>query len=239
MTWLLDSGDRLFLGAAGVVLVAIAVMLWWTRPRSRRRMRSVRTDPPEEQKAASPALREVTIVVEYQGALWRVATIGWSQVDASLYVRAFGPLGQFRYGQSSIPSGQHQETITTDDQGSSTAVPHLSLHESGQVHVRKRSRTVAGPMFIPSLAELRGQHVATIQCIRFDRLAPFDGSPRADGDRRDIVIPAEPGVESGRLPIYVNGESKVFAPSRVPPVRFTLRRPTLNQPLHIGLGVVP
>jgi hypothetical protein len=189
--------------------------------------------------AASPALREVTIVVEFERAVWKVATIGWSQVDASLYVRAFGPLGQFRYGQSSIPSGQHQETIRTDDQGSSTAVPHLSLHESGQVHVRKRRRTVAGPMFIPPLAELRGQHVATIQCVRFDRLARFEGSPRADGDRRDVVIPAEPGVESGRLPIYVNGESEAFAPSRVPPVRFMLRRATLERPLHVGLGVVP
>jgi hypothetical protein len=191
--------------------------------------------PPQSSEAT--LLREVALATRYDDALWKVATIGWSKVDASLYLRAFGPEGRFFFGQHSIPAGQREVTAPFDTQRSSTAVPHLSLHESGQVHIKKGNQMVAGPMFIPHLSDLRGQHVATIQIVRFDRLAPSDETPRTSGDRRDIVIPAEPGVESGRHPVYVNGQAESFASGRFPAIRFTLRRETLAQPLYVGFGV--
>jgi hypothetical protein len=91
-------------------------------------------------------------------------------------------------------------------------------------------------MFIPHLSELRGQHVATSNACASIASRPST-SPRESGDARDVVIPAERGVESRRFPVYVNGEGESFASAKSPGVRLTLRRPKLAQPLYVGLCV--
>lgn len=80
--------------------------------------------------------------------------------------------------------------------------------------------------------------MATIQCVRFDRLAPFNEVPRTSGDEQDVVLEAERGVPSGRVPIYINGESDTFDLPRPPKIRLTLRRANLSSPLHVAFGVV-
>ena len=180
---------------------------------------------------------EATLVVDFEDSLRRVGTIGWSQTDASLYIRGFGPKGEFNFGQSSIPAGQQSDTISIANQLPSTSVPHLSLHDSGQVHVKKRRQIVAGPMIIPRLADLRGEHAATITCVRFDALALLDREVRTEGERRDVVIRAERGLPSGRFVLYINGEANRFAVPRQPYVTLTLERPTLVRPLYVGIVI--
>jgi hypothetical protein len=81
------------------------------------------------------------------------------------------------------------------------------------------------------LSSLRGQHIATATCVRFAGLASLGKRPKASGPRPDIVIPAEEGVESGRLVFYVNA----VGPSFVDPCGVTARlvRPTLERPLFV------
>jgi hypothetical protein len=122
-------------------------------------------------------LREVRILIDHRGSLGRLCKLVVSNADGSLYVLPYGPVGEFRFGRSAIPGGQTSATVSWGDQEPSSSAPHLSVHERGQVHVKVQRETVVGPMAIPPLAGLRGDHVASVYANHFGRLAPFEGTP--------------------------------------------------------------
>lgn len=107
---------------------------------------------------------------------------------------------------------QYKDTFKYSLEEPDEYVPKLSIHYSGQVHIRacKKDEILAGPLFCPPLNELNGEHIATICVDRFDGLLEFKKSPRQAGPEIDHVIPVGDGVKSGRLAIYINGNSPIF-----------------------------
>jgi hypothetical protein len=144
-------------------------------------------------------LREVRILIDHRGSLGRLCKLVVSNADGSLYVLPYGPVGEFRFGRSAIPGGQTSATVSWGDQEPSSSAPHLSVHERGQVHVKVQRETVVGPMAIPPLAGLRGDHVASVYANHSGRLAPFEGTPRTSGPEQDHVVPSDDAVETGQL----------------------------------------
>lgn len=170
--------------------------------------------------------------MEYAGDPLKVCKLAFSQRDSSLYLFPYATTGEYHFGRNSIPQGEQEATIPFDQQESSNQTPKISIHESGRVHVKAGTR-MAGPMFGSPLAELGGEHLATMTSVRFLGLSPLGRAPRTEGRAPDVLIPAGNGVESGRLVFYANAAD----PSFVDPCSVTRRlvRSTLDRPLFIGI----
>ena len=100
--------------------------------------------------------------------------------DGSLYVFPYGPAGRFACGRSGL--AENEITVEVDlSQGVEVdGIPKLSLHRSGQVHVRLGQDYLAGPPQVPKLSELRGEHIISVVASRFDGLPAADGSLLGD-----------------------------------------------------------
>jgi hypothetical protein len=187
--------------------------------------------------ATGSGVREVDILVQFAGAVRRIAKFAFSNSDASLYVMLIGPHRQFRCGFGHF--GRGVETIQVElnepSTGDGQGIPKVSLHQSGQVHVlcgTYRSR----PCQVPAIVGFRGVHVATVLAEQLQDLSPFTGRISTSGPRRSIVLDGvPPGVTGLRLPVYVNGlEPRFGDPCEIV---FGLHRPGLDQPLNVGLTV--
>jgi hypothetical protein len=182
------------------------------------------------------AVREARILVGYRESAYRLCKLAWSKTDASFYIFPYATAGLYSLGRHSVPNDSAEATVPFDQQETSTMTPKLSIHESGQVHIKVGGSLRVGPLQTVALADLRGDHVATVTCSRFESLPRHTGPIRSTGSEADLVIPSDAGVESGRLAIYVNGAS----PSFPVPVRFILvfQRPTLSQTLFVGVAPI-
>ena len=150
----------------------------------------------------------VRIVLEYHGAsrkLFRV-TAGH---DGSLYIFPYGPAGRYYCGEQA--SDEHEDEITFPFDGDPPVerIPKISIHPSGQVHV-KAPDYVAGPVHIPRFQDLRGHHVATVSADALGSLAEFTGTPRDDDTHLDHIRRVREGVDSARVAVYVNGRERDF-----------------------------
>jgi hypothetical protein len=182
-------------------------------------------------------LRSVRILVQHRGVLRRLCTVGFTSGDASVYVIPHAPHGHYWFGVHSFASDESSTSVNTTGQlfSNFTDLPHLSLHESGHAQVRVgRTRTIAGPLSVPPLADWRGQHVLTVTATHFTSLPVYDRKLKSIGPIRDFVFLAEdPSLESGRLAFYINGCEPAFGDNC--PVSFSLARQTLATPLHVGV----
>jgi hypothetical protein len=183
------------------------------------------------------SVREVRILIKHRGMLRQVCKLAFSQIDASLYLFPYAAQGRYYYGSRSLGEKQMQDTFDFTAGFVEDMVPKLSIHETGQVHVFA-GKERAGPLQIPPLETLLGQHVATVVPDAFVALKPFLGAPRETGSELDHVIPAADVVENGRLAIYVNGAAPAFDVANCR-LTLTLSRPTLARPLHIGIKAIP
>jgi hypothetical protein len=86
---------------------------------------------------------------------------------------------------------------------------------------------------IPPLADWRGEHVATVTLDHFENLASYAKTAKATGAERDFVLTIEEPLESGRIALYLNGAESKFRDECL--AYFTLSRPTLTDPLFLGL----
>ena len=184
-----------------------------------------------------PRIQEVRFLANYQGTLRKICKLTFPAGDHSIYVVPYAPGGEYFYGQHAFPQ---QETHDTFDfvEGAVrvTIEPHLSLHESGLVQVYSRGFAKAGPLYIPALTTLRGGHIATVTPDRFESLPVIEGAPRT-GVRRDHVIEAEEGVESGRLAFFINSQAPIFNGIE-PGVVIRQRRPTYKGTVYIGVKIL-
>jgi hypothetical protein len=181
---------------------------------------------------ARGGVRAIRFVVDRGGSLLQVCKLGFSAADVSLYLFPYSPSGKYSFGRMLFPASERSSTVPFDEQESSIETPKLSIHESGQVHVKAGGRVV-GPMFAGSLAEYRGENFATVSCIRFDGLAPLRRLPKTEGPEWDLVTPSDDGVESGRLIFYANAAEPSFAGRCRVTARLT--RPTIAEPLFVGV----
>jgi hypothetical protein len=101
--------------------------------------------------------------------------ISFSEGDESLYLRPVAPNGHYWVGATMIPAEEIDFAINFREDGfHAEATPaKLSIHASGQVHVKldeRRSPIVAGPLQMPPLNDMRDHHVATFQMDAFSCL---------------------------------------------------------------------
>lgn len=179
-------------------------------------------------------LREVRLLIRHRGELRRLCKLTFTRSDASIYLVPYAPSGRYYFGSHEFAEQQADALVhfKTQLRSDGSQLPHLSLHERGQVHVHVGGDK-AGPLHIPPLEALRGEHVASVSADRFSALAPFDKAPSSTGAEQDFVFLTEEGVESGRLALYVNGAEQRFDADC--PVVVTLARPYLAQPLYLGV----
>jgi hypothetical protein len=196
-------------------------------------VQSEQADPSEP----IPNLRSVRILIYYEEKLGRLCKFGFSRKDASLYVLVYAPKGRYKFGTHGFAQDQRSITFGTAKVGDiATQPPHLSIHESGHVHIRTSADRV-GPLQVPPLSDWTGQHAATVNAVSFAGLAPFDRQPKQAGADRDIVFAmGTPEQSSGRLALYINGAEAKFATDCK--LQFKLERPTLEAPLHVGVALL-
>lgn len=182
-------------------------------------------------------IREVRLLASWRDGLLRLCKLIFSARDASIYLVPYARGRRFFSGGSAMPERELTDTLRYPEGIESDREPKLSLHESGQVHVLAGSTRV-GPLHTLPLATFRGEHVATVCFDRFENLSPFQGAPADSGPERDLVIPVESGVESGRFALYLNGIEPVFAGGECW-FTVTIRRPTLTCPLYLCVRAIP
>jgi hypothetical protein len=144
------------------------------------------------------------------GTIRRAATVMFTGRDASLYLIPYAECGEYFYGGRTMQPGQVEDSFDFRGQLGADTNPKLSLHESGCVHIYAKDEPRAGPVFIPPLTELRGEHVATVQWDTI-RGAPVNRRRmRVTGSERDYAFGVPDDVEAGALLIYANGERNLF-----------------------------
>jgi hypothetical protein len=180
-------------------------------------------------------LRAMRILIWYEGRLGRLCKFGFSRNDASLYVVGYGPQGRYHFGQHGFAEHERSTTFDASEDGESAEQPpHLSIHESGRVHIRSSSGQ-AGPLQVPPLSKWTGEHIATVNAVSFSGLAAHDREPKQTGAEQDLVFAmATPTQVSGRLALYINASKPEFAMECK--MHFTLWRPTLETPLYVGIA---
>lgn len=179
----------------------------------------------------------VRVFVEYKGELRRAFELRTTKTDASLYLHPAAPYGVYDYGGERFPADALSHTFNPFGQLRSKHEPHVSIKQSGRVHIRTRTGPLAGPLQIPPLASLRGQHVATVTATRFDAFPMYQGDRKNLKPDYDQLVYVDPGLQSGRLCLYVNGATPTFdVPSERIAFTATVPNAALAGPLYVALA---
>ncbi|HEX3035209.1 MAG TPA: hypothetical protein VHT73_08755 [Thermodesulfobacteriota bacterium] len=178
-------------------------------------------------------IREIRILIDYRSGLRILCKLAFTKADASLYLFPYAIHGTYYYGGRLLPEKQIQDTFDFTADLNARHTPKLSIHEKGQVHIIADG-VRAGPLFIPPLVTLKGQHIATVCPDVFSILPVLQRKPKFTGAEIDHIIPVEDGIDSGRLAVYIAGDKPSF---EAPNCRLvvTLKRPTIPEPLYIGI----
>jgi hypothetical protein len=155
-------------------------------------------------------LRELRLHLEQRdGTLRRVANARFTAADASLYLMPFALTGRYVYGQKSLELGEASATIDLGSDVTATEkIPKISIHETGRVHVESPASDQVGPVYIPPLTALRGEHIATVQWDSTEAL-PLPKSRRESGEA-DVVFGVPDDIPAGAVLIYANGAEQTY-----------------------------
>jgi hypothetical protein len=163
--------------------------------------------------------------------------LSFDKNDHSLYVRPIAPTGVYLTGEGEIPPGAAEQVAQFGARG---AVPlKLSIHESGQVHVKEDAggrRMVAGPVLGPPLGKLRDAHVFTVTVDSFDILADMDHEPSRVPPEVDFGFPFFE-ARAGRVAVWVNAVEPRFVDTTLA-ATITLDRGD-GRVLYVGMAGVP
>ena len=187
-------------------------------------------------------IKSVRLLVETtNGVIRRVGKLTFGD-DASFYLVPGVASPPYYFGIERMPvEPGARHTFPIDAQHRTQQLPKLSVHESGEVHVRNPddvSMTSAIYLAKP-LRMLRGEHVATISIDRIDALPVYRGKPNGGGRNPDRILQAHAGTEAMNIIVYVNGLERSFACGPRPEILWVgVQRPTLNQPLFVGMLAV-
>jgi hypothetical protein len=178
-------------------------------------------------------LKEVRLLADYKGTVRRICKMTFAAADSTLYIVPYVKEGRYFYGGKSLLEIQPKLKCRFDeDSDLYSELPHISIHQSGKIQISVGG-AIAGPLLAVPLQDLRGEHVATVCIDRFADMPLFEKKLQTSGPRIDQVISIEPGVESGRFVIYLNGEKPLF--SNKCPLKLSLIRPASINPLFIGI----
>lgn len=180
--------------------------------------------------------RSARVIIERNGVRYRVCTLSWSTKDASLFVAPFSHASDYFGGAHPMAAGETAIQIQFTSGGSLTKSPKLSVHESGQLHVKAPDgRIIGGPIHLSHLRGWRGQQVVTVAIDHLDQLPHHQGSLKTSGRSQDIPLGVPDG--SARIAIYLNSAEQSFDD----PAQATigLSRGSLSATLWIGLTAFP
>jgi hypothetical protein len=181
-------------------------------------------------------IREVRRLIQWHNSLRKLCKIAFSSTDASLYLFPYAVQGKYYYGSKTMPAKQSSITFNFIEDIFKSQTPKLSIHEKGQVHVYVGNEK-AGPLLIPPLLNLTGQHIATVCPDAFESLPPYTKKPQVKGSEIDHIIYAVDEAVNGKLLVYVNGQDPEFDANDCG-LKIILRRTTIARPLYIGVKVV-
>jgi len=179
-------------------------------------------------------IRQLRLLALHRSVPKAVCLIAFAKSDGSFYLVPFSMSGCFFYGARRIAEGEIHDTFDSTQQLSANALPKLSVHESGQVHLRNPKGTeIAGPLRIPLLSTLQGQHVCSVSVDELDALPAYTRTIKSDGAEIDCFVEFSEEMKSGRVLIFVNGSEPKFKTLLNPVVIPTLS--STGRPIYVGL----
>jgi len=191
---------------------------------------------PDKKKFAFGFLRELRFLFKYRGHLYRSFKFISSREDASIYIVVYGCRGRYYYGLEDIPEKTTGFEFELKDLLERRRVlPKISIHESGQVHIKVGLTSLAGPLSIPALSMWRGGHLATIRFDSFEGLPEHDGIVRTKKTEKDVVLEVPEQKESARIALWVNGLQPTFD-DKCFLTRTTLM-PGSDSPIYLGFSL--
>ncbi len=153
----------------------------------------------------------VRFLARHRGKVRAVCLVVLSRSDGSFYVFPYSKSGQYFFGARGLAESKIDDTFDVGLQLSSSSLPKLSVHESGQVHIKDPGgQDKAGPLHIPPLASLRGEHVCSVSVDRLDSLPEYSPTIKKAGPKTDRLVHFSDSMESGRIVFMVNGTEPVF-----------------------------
>jgi hypothetical protein len=119
-----------------------------------------------------PNVRSVRFLVQLDGGVGLLSTLGFTRADESLYMIPYAPTGQYAGGWHDFPVGVSSISVPWSEElfEDVRQAPHISLHASGQVHAHAGGAKT-GPVQVTPLREWRGQHAMSLTIDQFAGLA--------------------------------------------------------------------
>lgn len=174
-------------------------------------------------------VRKVRYLIEYKGVIRKVFKIAIVKKDASLYIFPYGTSGKYYYGKELFYKNQISKTFNYKSQYYSTKRPTISIHQSGQSHIRIGRDKIDVQINSIPLKDFRGEHIATITCHSLDSLIEYKKTIKTTGSEIDDIIPCGKGIQNLRYAIYLNAQSPNF---KVP----CGKKRVLTGPMFLGLS---
>ena len=135
------------------------------------------------------SIHDCRFLIEVQGDYKKVCRIVFGKKDASLYLLPYGRQKRYLWGEGTIPEGTTTATFPHANPAGEVHRPKLSIHESGQVHVKLGEAYKAGPLRTKPLWEFRGEHLAGLTIDSIESL-PSAGKPKPKPKSPDLVLGA-------------------------------------------------
>lgn len=114
--------------------------------------------------------------------------------DFSFYIFPFSKCGEYYFGTEVLGEKKNEVRVAFKEQLSSEKSPHLSIHQSGEIHAYANRNSQVKKLQIPELRFLRGQHVASVTLDSKDSLCDtkscMDPPGRCDPFRIQGAIPS-------------------------------------------------
>lgn len=166
-----------------------------------------------------------------------LCTVSCAEDEATLSLVPYAPDRTFFIGTKTFPTGEASVNIEISDHTPTIKKPHLTIHQSGDVHIHDNRGTRAGPIHIGRLSSLEGQHIASLEPDSIPELLDGQPSHRHGVKAREwpFVVPEE--FERVTLAVCINGTEPMF---HFPP-RYTLALPDSGRPgrsIHVGFSLL-
>lgn len=181
-------------------------------------------------------IKDCRLLVSVDGTTRKICRLLFPTSDASLYLIPYGKTECYTWGQGHFHKGQEMGTFDPAPEAPGFVKVKLSIHESGQVHVKTQpgDEYKAGPLQGSPLWQYRGEHLATVTIDNLQAL-PAGGKSKAKPHSPDVLLKTTDSSKSRRFVLYANGESSDFdVPTHA---KVTMNRAGLPAPLHLGITV--
>lgn len=179
-------------------------------------------------------VRECRFLIDLDGDYKKVCRLVFGTKDASLYLIPYGRQQRYLWGEGTFPGGAKSATFSHANPAGELATAKLSIHQSGQVHVKvvEGDAYKAGPLQTKPLWEFRGEHLAGLTIDRLDTL-PSAGKIKPKPKSPELLLRSRDLQQTRRFAIYANGaEPRFDFPVKA---TVTMNRVGLPSPLHVGI----